>query len=277
MKAEHTEQASHGFFRIQEALPKITPETLGNIGPFTIANTTTTILLILVIALYVSYLFKKPKERPSFFQNVVEMIYESIASLVVSIVGDKIRAKKIAPYIASILSFIAIANLLPLFPGLLALSVSSPSGHEVSLFRGATTDFNTTFSIALAVVLSVQLFGMKEQGVFGYLSHFIQVKQVIKGFRKSFGDGMIAIVGFFVGLIEIIGEIAKSISLSLRLFGNMFAHEVLSVILLGAFAYILPAVWMGMGVLVGIVQAIVFSSLITVYFSLVLKKENDAH
>jgi F-type H+-transporting ATPase subunit a len=119
----------------------------------------------------------------------------------------------------------------------------------------------------------MQIVGMKEQGVFGYLSHFIQIKQVVKGFRKSIGEGAVAIIGFLVGLIEIISELAKMLSLSLRLFGNLFAHEVLTVILLGAFAFGVPALWMGMGVLVGVVQSIVFTALVTVYYSLVLKKE----
>ena len=142
----------------------------------------------------------------------------------------------------------------------------------------ATTDFNTTFGLALAVIVTMQIVGMKEQGVFGYLSHFIQIKQVVHGFKKGFGDGMVAIIGFFVGLIEIISELAKMLSLSLRLFGNLFAHEVLTVILLGAFAFGVPALWMGMGVLVGIVQSIVFVALVTVYYSLVLKKEGkDSH
>jgi F-type H+-transporting ATPase subunit a len=118
---------------------------------------------------------------------------------------------------------------------------------------------------------------MREQGVFGYLSHFIQIKQVYKGFRKSFGEGMVSIIGFFVGLIEIISELAKVLSLSLRLFGNLFAHEVLTVILLGAFAVGVPAIWMGMGILVGVVQSIVFVALVTVYYSLVLKKDDKSH
>jgi F-type H+-transporting ATPase subunit a len=122
----------------------------------------------------------------------------------------------------------------------------------------------------------MQIVGIKEQGFFGYLSHFIQVKQVWRGFRKSFGEGAVSIIGFFVGLIEIVSEIAKILSLSLRLFGNMFAHEVLTVILLGTFAFAVPAVWMGMGILVGVVQSIVFVALVTVYYSLVLKPIESA-
>ena len=157
-------------------------------------------------------------------------------------------------------------------------TITECDGEHVPLLRGATTDFNTTFGLALAVVVTMQIMGMREQGVLGYLSHFIQIKQVIRGFKKSLGEGAVSIVGFLVGLIEIIGEFAKILSLSLRLFGNMFAHEVLMVILLGAFSVAVPAIWMGMGFLVGVVQAVVFVSLTTVYYSLILKKEGkDSH
>lgn len=273
--SNNVEQTS--FFSVKEALPPIKPEVLGNVGPFSIANTTTTILLIAILSLVVARLLKKPSDKPGMFQNIMEYLYESILSLVTSIVGDIHRAKKVAPYIASILLFLAVSNLLPLILGIFPFMVTLSNGEHADLFRGVTTDFNTTFSLALAVVLILQIIGIKEQGLFGYLSHFIQIKQVIKGFRNGFGEGMVAVIGFFVGLIEIIGEVAKTVSLSLRLFGNMFAHEVLTVILLSAFAFGLPAIWMGMGVLVGVVQSLVFAALVTVYYSLVLKKEGGNH
>ena len=77
-----------------------------------------------------------------------------------------------------------------MFPGVSGLYVAI-GGEHVPLLRGATTDFNTTFGLALAVVVTMQVMGMREQGVFGYLSHFIQIKQVIKGFRKSLGEGAV--------------------------------------------------------------------------------------
>ena len=118
---------------------------------------------------------------------------------------------------------------------------------------------------------------MFENGVFSHLGHFIKVQPIISGFKKSLGAGFLGIVEFFVGLIEIIGELAKVISLSLRLFGNIFAHEVLMIILLGSLAIGVPAIWMGMGILVGVVQAIVFMALITVYYSLLVMTDKNHH
>ena len=268
-----TEAVHNSLFQVHEEIPTIASHVLTDVGIFSIANTTTTVMLItvlfVVLALFVSRFSIKPKSS----QGLVEIIYEAILGLITQIVGDKETGRKIVPYVGALLVYLIVANLLPMIPVLNSFYVVSENGEHIPLFRGATTDFNTTFGLAVAIVLSIQYFGMKEQGIFGYFSHFIQIKQVYKGFRKGIGEGFVAVIGFFVGLIEIVSEFAKMASLSLRLFGNMFAHELLTVILLGAFAFAVPAIWMGMGVLVGIVQAVVFTALDTEYYKLDVKKE----
>jgi len=270
------EAGSGSFFRVEEPIPSIMAPTLGSVGPFTLATSSITILLITILLIGLCVSVSRMKLIPSKFQNLMEIFYEMVASFITSIVGTKEKAAVVIPYVGALMLYLLVANLLPMMPGISGFSLTI-DGHHVPLFRGATTDFNTTFGLALAVIVTMQIVGMKEQGVLGYLSHFIQIKQVVKGFRKSAGEGSVAIIGFLVGLIEIISELAKMLSLSLRLFGNLFAHEVLTVILLGAFAFGVPSLWMGMGVLVGIVQSIVFVALVTVYYSLVLKKEGGSH
>ena len=271
-EAVHQEAHSGSLLHIIEEVPNINAPTLGNIGPLTVATSTLTVLFITLIVIGLCMVVARARLIPSKFQHLLEMFYESVAGFITSIIGDKDRAKVVVPYVGALMVYLLIANILPMIPGLNSLYITV-GGELVPLFRGATTDFNTTFGLALAVVVTMQIVGMKEQGVGGYLSHFIQIKQVIRGFKKSIGEGMVSVIGFFVGLIEIISEVAKVLSLSLRLFGNMFAHEVLTVILLGAFSIAVPAIWMGMGLLVGVVQSIVFVALVTVYYSLVLKKE----
>ena len=272
-----TTQKEGNLLHVYEEIPSISSPTLGSLGLITIATSTITVMFITLLFVGLCVKVSRSKMIPGKFQHLMEMLYELIASFITSIVGTKEKAEKIVPYVGAILVYLLTANLLPMFPGISGLNVLI-DGEHVPLLRGATTDFNTTFGLALAVVVTMQVMGMKEQGVFGYLSHFIQIKQVIKGFRKSLGEGAVSIVGFLVGLIEIIGEFAKILSLSLRLFGNMFAHEVLTVILLGAFSVAVPAIWMGMGFLVGVVQSVVFVALTTVYYSLILKKEGkDSH
>jgi F-type H+-transporting ATPase subunit a len=275
-KAEVSATHEGSVLHVYEEIPSIAAPTLGSVGPFTVATSSITILLITILLIGLCMAVAKAKLIPSRFQNLMEMLYEKIADFITSIVGTKEKATIIIPYVGSLMVYLLVANLLPMMPGISGFSVLI-DGEHVPLFRGATTDFNTTFGLALAVVVTMQIVGMKQQGVMGYLSHFIQIKQVVLGFRKGMGEGMVSIIGFMVGLIEIISELAKMLSLSLRLFGNLFAHEVLTVILLGAFAFGVPAIWMGMGVLVGIVQSIVFVALVTVYYSLVLKKEGGEH
>lgn len=264
------------LFHVREEIPTINAPILGTVGPFTVATSSITILFITILIMGLCLAVAKSKLIPGKFQNLMEILYEEIEIFIISIVGTKEKANTITPYVGALMVYLLIANLLPMMPGISGFSVIINEEH-VPLFRGATTDFNTTFGLAMAIVLTMQIVGMREQGVFGYLSHFIQIRQVIKGFRKGIGEGFVAIIGFFVGIIEIISELAKMLSLSLRLFGNLFAHEVLTVILLGAFAFGVPSLWMGMGVLVGIVQSIVFVALVTVYYSLVLKKEEGEH
>jgi F-type H+-transporting ATPase subunit a len=261
------------YIHVQEEVPPITSPVLGSIGIFTFATSTITTILITLLVVAIISLIKRVRLIPSKVQNMYEMVYEFVHSFVSQIVGGEKEAKKVVPYVGALFIYLLIANILPMIPPFSGFYITI-NGEHVPLFRGATTDFNTTFGLALAVVVTMQYVGIKEQGLFKYASHFIQISQVIKGFRKGFGEGMVAVVGFMVGLIEIVSEFAKTLSLSLRLFGNMFAHEVLTVILLGAFAFGVPALWMAMGLLVGVVQSVVFIALVTVYYSLVLKKDH---
>ncbi len=274
---EATTAPESTILHVHEEVPTINAPVLGDVGPLTIATSTVTVMFITVLLVILCIKVARSKMIPGKFQHLLEIFYEMVSGFITSIVGDKDRAQKVIPYVGAIMMYLLVANLLPMFPGIASFYVNI-DGEHIPLFRGATTDFNTTFGLALAVVITMQIVGIREQGTLGYLSHFIQIKQVYQGFKKGFGSGMESIIGFFVGLIEIISELAKILSLSLRLFGNMFAHEVLTVILLGAFSFAVPAIWMGLGLLVGIVQSIVFVALATVYYSLVLKKEGkDSH
>ncbi len=276
-------QNNNHFWQAIEEVPSIQADELFRVGPLTVANSTMFTFLVIGLFIVLAIYARRFKMIPTYFQHLCEMTYESLLGLLTQIVGDKDHATKIIPVAGSIFVYILISNLLPMMPGL-----SSFTYQNTPLFRGGTADFNTTFGLALAAVVSVQFIGIRNKGLWSHLSHFIQVDDIISAFTKSksnkkeenktfnkrlslLGTGLIH---FMVGLIEIVGEAAKVISLSLRLFGNMFAHEILTIIIMGSFAILLPVVWMGMGLIVGIVQAIVFTSLITVYYSLTLKKSH---
>ena len=205
--------------RIKEDIPSIFPYELFHIGFFTFTSSTLTAILGVFLFLFLAYKVKSFKLVPGRFQHIIEMLVETLYNFIKSIVSDDKKAKEIFPYVGAIFMFILFANLIGIIPGLSSLKL-----HDHHMFTASTADFNTTFALALASIVILNITGIFKNGLFNHLGHYIQIKPIITGFKKSFGEGMLGIIQFFVGLIEIIGEVAKIVSLSLRLFGNMFAH-----------------------------------------------------
>ena len=227
-----------------------------------------TLLVTAVVLVFSYFVFKKISVSPAKWQIVYEAVYEFCYDLVDKITGSPQITKKIFYLIASLFIFIGLSNLLGIFLPFLG----SFTYKEVPIFRSPTTDFNVTFSLASAMIIIIQFSSIKKKGIFGYLEEFIKIREVFKGFKEGLNAGLMGIINFLVGLLDIVSEFAKIISLSMRLFGNMFAGEMLAVVLLGFLAYGLPAVWMSMNIFVGFVQAIVFGALTAAYYSLAVKE-----
>jgi F-type H+-transporting ATPase subunit a len=139
----------------------------------------------------------------------------------------------------------------------------------VPLFRPANADLNLTLAMAAFAVAASHLLGIFAIGFFTYANKFIKLGDIWHAL-KSFDliKIMTAFIEFFVGLIEIISEVAKVLSLSLRLFGNIFAGEVLLVVMASIFAFFLPLPFLFLEILIGLIQAVVFSMLTLAYLSL---------
>jgi F-type H+-transporting ATPase subunit a len=139
----------------------------------------------------------------------------------------------------------------PEHPELRELRDPENVGILVPYLRGANTDVNTTLAIALVAMITVQIWGFRSLGFGGYGGKFINVKQ--------------GPIFFFVGILEIIGELARTISFTFRLFGNMFAGEVLLV----AMAFLFPLIgiipFIGLELFVGVIQAFIFAMLTLVF------------
>lgn len=268
MAQETHELGNSSFFQIKQHVPDIEAHTLFSVGSFPVKDSSVMIAFLTLLFVILALVVRRFKMVPrSTAQGFFEYIYEMTFNLIEGIVGSKTRAEKVFPTIGAIMLYILVANLVPMFPGIGAFMFG-----EYHLFRPATADFNTTFGLALAVVLTTQLIGIKEWGFFKFISRYFPIQDVYHGFKKGIGAGFESLIHLFVGVLELVGEVAKSISLSMRLFGNIFAHEVLTIVILGAFAYILPAIWMGFGLLVGVVQAMVFGILTAIYYSMVIKE-----
>lgn len=254
-----------GFLQIGGDIPRVEPDIIFNVFGFPISNTFLGITLVLVLVLVFSYfVVRKFAITPrNHTQTATEMVYEGMEDLLAQVAGRRDVAVFLAPIVLGMFVFIAIANLLSLIPIFNTITYDG-----VAIFRTPTADFNTTFAMALVMILFIQIQSIVKGGFFAYLGKFFQFNEVYKGFKKGIGDGFMAIINFLIGLLDIISEGARVVSLSLRLFGNIYAGEVLVVILLGAFAYLLPSVWISLSILFGVVQAVVFGALSAAYYSI---------
>lgn len=259
------------MFRLTREISGVTPDTILTIGGFKIANSTMLSFVILILFVLLCYfVIRKFKEKGTKVQYLLEMFYEGLLGLVGQITGNKKHAIIVFPLIGALIFYILVSNLIGIIPGLMAVTYDGKS-----IFRSPTSDFNTTFGLAFGCVLLLQFLSAKDFGLLGHLGKYFKFKEIFVGFRKSIMDGMMAVIDFAIGLLDIVGELARVVSLSLRLFGNMYAGEVLATLILGAFAYVVPLAWTAMSTLSGIIQSIVFGSLVASYYILSVKVEDE--
>jgi F-type H+-transporting ATPase subunit a len=187
-------------------------------------------LLLTVLAFIVS---RGIKEVPSGWQNLMESVVGGIENLIHETMGPK--GKKYFPLIATLALFILVSNLIALVPG----------------FYPPTANLNTNAAMALTVFAMTHIIGVKEHGI-GYLKHFM---------------GPILVLSPLIFIIEIIGHLARPLSLSLRLFGNMYGHEIVLMIFFALVPFLLPIPMMLMGVLIAFIQAFVFTLLAMIYIA----------
>ena len=256
-------------------------EPILDVGNFTITNSllNTWIVVITLVVLAVAIRIKL-KQVPKGIQNIFEMIVEGGVNLCDSVTGDHKKSMKVFPIVLTFFIFILMNNWLGLLPGIGSIGFIQESlGHKVfiPLFRGGTADLNTTLALALISVVVANVFGMIAVGTFKHLNKFVNLKALAHIPMKIKKDPTIVVVNpikFFVGLVEIIGEVAKVASLSFRLFGNVFAGEVLLSSIAVIFAFGLPIPFMFLEIIVGVIQALIFAMLSLVYFSIAMSDEH---
>jgi F-type H+-transporting ATPase subunit a len=256
-------------------IPTIKADILGNINNWPIANSTVFLFFMIILFGIFSLVSRKFSLIPGKFQSIVEMLVDAIYSLLNSLTsGKEHRSKQLFVPIVSIFLVIGSINIIGSFP--IISQFTWNDGHNiVPMFRKATADINTTLPLALAIVLSMQFFGIKNFGFFGYFKRFFPIHILIKEFKHGPIGIFTGIVEMFVGLLELVSEFIKVVSLSLRLFGNMFAGEILLAILMGIFAIGLPAVWLGFDFMVAVIQTVVIGCLTSVYYMFVVKEEGE--
>jgi len=270
---------------------KIQPDVIFYIGPLPVTNTLlcTWISIIVLVALF--YAGTRRRDMiPRGMQNLMEWVVELLLGLVEGVSGKE-KGKKFFPLVATFFIFILVSNLLDVFPGVDTVGsiditaiqqahiTSKPvlgfllfgdlSNKLVPWIRPATSDLNLNFAMALIAVITAQAFGFYTLGPLHHLGKYFNVTTFFRSLVKLDFQGMFqGVIEFFVGLIEIISEVARVISLAFRLFGNIFAGSAV----LAVFAFILPffadIIFIPLELFVAFVQALVFALLTLVYLEI---------
>lgn len=254
-------------------IPTLAPETVFKIEGFPITNTMINVWLAMGIFLTIGLLLKKRISlRPGKFQNFFEYILELLMGYFDQVTGDRKKTIRFMPVVGTVFFFILLSNWLGILPGTGSIFVG-----ESMLLRPANSDLNLTLVMSLFAVLSSHVFGMFTVGIFTHLNKFIQIGTFFKSLTKGPTAILTAVIELGVGLIEIVSEASKVLSLSLRLFGNIFAGEVLISVISGLVGALVPAPFMLLEILVGLIQASVFTMLTLVYMTVLSTEAHESH
>lgn len=251
------ENTSAGESEHQESgvVVSLAAEPVGYIGSFPITNTLVmTAVSLGVLTFLAVMLSKKIQAVPRGLQNVAEALIEGALGLMDTVTGNRPESLRFFPLVFTFFIFILISNLFGLLPGVGSIMIDSTFNggtHTVPLFRSVNADLNVTIALALISFFAIQTFGIITISAAKYAKKFINISKNP--------------INTFVGLIELIGEFSKIISLSFRLFGNVFAGEVLLIVIAFLMPFVLPLPFMFIEIFVGFIQAFIFSILTLVF------------
>lgn len=263
-------------------IPPAAAEPIFHLGTFPITNAMVNAWIAVVFFVGLAFILRRQKTGvPKGIHNVAEAVVEFMMNEVKKVTGDEARARMFLPIVGTIFLFILFSNWLGLLPGTGSIGVYGMHNGEVELLpllRPAASDLNLTLAIALFAVLASHVFGIRALGLTNHLSKFVNIRGIFQSFKNGPMAVIVALIEFGVGLLEIVSEIAKVLSLSLRLFGNIFAGEVLMTVMLGIFAFFLPLPFIFLELLVGVIQATVFAMLTLAYLTVATESHGqEAH
>lgn len=225
-------------------------EPIVRLGFFNVTNAFLGTLLVdtFIIGLIIAF-NKKISLIPGVLQNVLEMIIQVFYELTKTVAGK--NASRIFPFFMSFFIFILVANWSGLIPGITAVGIYED--HKlVPFLRAATSDFNVTLALALVSAIATHIMSINTIGIKEYINRFISLNPIY----------------LFVGFLEIVSEITKIVSLSFRLFGNIFAGEIVLVTVSTIFAFLFPLPFLMLEVIVGLIQALVFGMLTMAFMAI---------
>lgn len=237
-------------------------EQLGSVFGFPITNSLLMAWGVMALLIGSAFFFGRSLALiPGKLQAGVEWAFEGALAYIAEVLESEELARRFFPLIASIFLFIAFVNELEFFPGVGSFGLIR-AGNFLPLLRAPTTDLNFTLALAMISFFTIEITGIAALGFFRYAGKYVNLASPI---------------GFVVGLIEFMSNLGRLISFSFRLFGNIFAGEVL-VLVAGYFLpYFLPAPLMAFEMFIGLVQALVFAMLTLFFIKLAIMEPHEAH
>lgn len=256
------------FMTVADALP-LAAQPIATLGPLRFTNS---MLFGAVTAVFVLVLFTVAMRRSQLHpKSKFAFAIESLVEFILTIAEDNFGSRRVAlqhlPLLLTLFSFILFSNISGLLPGVDSIFVTTNHG-QVSLLRAFTTDLNGTLALGVLTICLVQFYALRELGLIGHLKHY---------FTTQPWNPM----NLFIGLIEVMGEFIRIMTLSMRLFGVIYAGEVLLTVvgqLAGNFGWAATIPVYFMELFFSAIQAYIFVMLTTVYLSLAIShKDSEGH
>jgi F-type H+-transporting ATPase subunit a len=261
------------------SVPRPTPELpaaeVFHLFGFPIANSIIGAWITIVVLVGFSFVItRRMKIVPGRLQGVFEMLLGGLYGFCQSVAGEA-NGRRFFPVVTTIFLFVAFNSWLSLLPGFGSIEIVNSEGHHVHLLRGANTDINMPLALALVSFIYVEFIGLRSLGI-RYLGKFLNVGQffgsvglLFRGRLKAgFGGLFTGAINIFVGLLEALSEFIRILSFTFRLFGNMTAGEILLLIAAFLIPWVFALPFYGLELLVGFVQALIFSGLTLVFLTL---------
>ncbi len=275
------------------AIPVATPEAakdegltanandIFDIGPFHVTNSMLVTWIVAIgIIIGAQFATRNMQLIPAGAQNFWEFLVDGLYGFIESILGPELTKKTFWFYL-TVFIFILFTNWVGLIPGVGTIMIHNSQGELEPLLRGGNADLNMTFAMAATFMVLWLFWALSSNGIWGFVKHLFAPKGDNAGFIKY----MMIVIFFGVGFLEVISIAFRPISLSFRLYGNVFAGENLldamsNVIQHPAWArtlvgIILPVPFYFLEILVGLVQAFVFMLLTVVYTALICVHDEE--
>jgi F-type H+-transporting ATPase subunit a len=244
----------------------LSPYVLGELWGIPITSTLlSSWLAVLVLAVCAVFIGMRVKIVPGKGQVLAETFISGMLGYMTEVLEDKKLAERFFPLIATIFLFILSANLLGLFPFVGSVGITEVhegKEHFLPFFYPTNTDLNVPLALAIIAFLSIEFAGITALGFLKYAGKFVNFKSVI---------------GFCVGLIELVSEVARLVTFSFRLFGNIFAGKVLILVALFFVPYVLPVPLLVYELFVSFIQAAVFSLLTLFFIKIAVTEPHEEH